>query len=343
MSNIIGQLSGTEIKFWTAIIAAVASLIVAVIAHLSSRSNQKSLEKLRDEYAEARAGRDAKRDYEYEARKRLYRECGPILFQLSELSEAAFYRVIGLADTARQGNLEPGPNSFLRDEYYRVSMLYRLLAPSAALKLLQRHLTLVDLSLDVMIQRQYLLAKQASFVFGGEFDLARLGASPLPYDPFHKNAESKSRSNPAIYWRQGLPLGVMDASIEAILSATDPRVITYAECEAAYDKRDKHIYEALHSILFLIDDFHPRTRPVFWRILVTQACIYRVLFRPHLLNKRDWGVRDLRIPESERKDFDWRSASDVGLDEAVVWEPLAVAEEYLRQKLAPRLERMTAD
>jgi hypothetical protein len=111
----------------------------------------------------------------------------------------------------------------------------------------------------------------------------------------------------------------MDASIEEILSATGPRVLTYAECEAAYDKRDKRMYEALQSILFLIDDFHPRTRPVLWRILVTQACLYRALFRPHLLSKPDWEIRDLGIPDSERKDFDWRSACDVRLDEAVYW------------------------
>ena len=147
----------TEIKFWTALIAAMAALVVAVITHLSSRSNQRAIEELRNRYAENKAERDARRDYLYEARKRLYHECGPIVFQLAELSEAAFYRITGLAQTASQGNLEPGRHSFLRDEYYRVSTIYRLLAPSAALKLMQRRLTLVDLSLDYAIHRRYAL------------------------------------------------------------------------------------------------------------------------------------------------------------------------------------------
>lgn len=89
-----------ENKIWVAIIAAVASLVVALFSHFSTRSNQRAIEKLINE----RLDRDALRDYEYEARKRLYRECGPILFQLAEQAEAMYYRIIGLAGTARQGN-----------------------------------------------------------------------------------------------------------------------------------------------------------------------------------------------------------------------------------------------
>src|SRR5262245_54437043 len=105
-------MSDTEIKFWTALVAAGAALVVALITHLSTRSNQHAIEELRDRYAESKAERDARRDYQYEARKRLYHECGPLVFQLAELSEAAFYRITGLAQTASQGNLGPGRRSF---------------------------------------------------------------------------------------------------------------------------------------------------------------------------------------------------------------------------------------
>jgi hypothetical protein len=342
MFDALRELSGTDVKLWTALIAALASLVVAIIAHLSSRSNQRSLEQLRDKYAEARAERDAKRDYEYEARQRLYRECGPILFQLAEFSEAAFYRIIGLAETASRGDLKPGPDSFLRDDYYRFSTLYRLLAPSAALKLLQRRLTLVDLSLDTMIQLQYTLARQAFFAFGGEVDFARLGDHPLRYDPFNLKADSKAHKDPAVYWRQGLPLGVMDGAIEAILSTAEPRVITYAECEHAYNEENTPVHKTFDDIAFLVEDFHPLTRPVLWRILVAQACIYRVLSQPHLLSKPGWGVADLRLPHSDQHKFDWRSASDAGLEKAVVLEPLIVADKYFTGKLAPRLDRISA-
>jgi hypothetical protein len=94
--------TGDEIKLWVAVIAAVASFVVAMISHFSSRSNQRKIERLRDVYAE----RDARRDYEYEARKRLYHECGPAFFQMMELSESAFHRITGLAGTARESRTE---------------------------------------------------------------------------------------------------------------------------------------------------------------------------------------------------------------------------------------------
>jgi hypothetical protein len=333
-----------EIKFWTAVVAAIASLVVATITHLSSRSNQKAIEELRHRYAEDTAERDARRDYQYEARKRLYHECGPIVFQLAELSEAAYHRITGLAQTASHGDLEPGRHSFLRDEYYRVSTIYRLLAPSAALKLMQRRLTLVDLSLDYGLHRQYTLARQAFFAFGDEFTFARLGPRSLDYRPFDEEADSKARTEPDIYWRQGLPLGAMEGAIEALLAldpGNQPRVMTYPEYEAEYNKEGARVREAFDQIGFLIQDFHPRTRPVLWRILVAQACLYRALSQPHDLERSEWKVADLCVPTADRGKFDWRSERDGGLDEATVLEPLAVAEQYLRERLPRRLERAT--
>jgi hypothetical protein len=39
-----------EVKLWIAVITAVASLVVAVISHFSSRSNQRDIERVRDNY-----------------------------------------------------------------------------------------------------------------------------------------------------------------------------------------------------------------------------------------------------------------------------------------------------
>jgi hypothetical protein len=103
-----------EIKFWVALIAAAASLIVALISHVSTRENQTALETLRRRFDDEKAEKDAKRDYEYDARKRLYEQCGPILFQLVEHCEAAYFRITGLAQTAKLQNLEPGHPSWRR-------------------------------------------------------------------------------------------------------------------------------------------------------------------------------------------------------------------------------------
>jgi hypothetical protein len=329
-----------EIKVWVAIVAAVASLVVAVISHFSSRLNQRDIERLRDRLQDASAERNAKRDYEYEARKRLYHECGPAFFQMMELSELALHRITGLAQTAREGNLEPGGSSFLTDDYYWLSTLYRLLAVPALLRTVQRRLTTVDLSLDRRLWRQYTLARQVFFSFADEFALAKLGATPLPYNPFDEKADEKARYEPAIYWRQGLPLGVIEPAIEALLAADGEqrqRLMSYPECEAAYAKKNSPVRREFDEIKFLIEGFHPRSRPIFWRMLVIHACLYRALSNPNALEADDWSIPSLRVPEPHRREFDWRSPADTQVSDDVVLEPLAIAEQYFQERLASRL------
>ncbi|UWU80467.1 hypothetical protein N2603_18950 [Bradyrhizobium huanghuaihaiense] len=327
-----------------ALVAASASLAVAVISQISTRKNQAAIEELRDRLGREKAERDAKRDYEYEARKRLYEQCGPILFQLVEHCEAAYFRIVGLAENAKSGNLEPDDEEcFLRDEYYRTSTLYRFLAPCATLKLLQRSITSVDLSLDALIWRQYTLARQAFFAFGAEFTLAKTNPM-IDYDPFDADADRKAKANPERYYRQGLPLGVMESAIEALLISDNGRMrlMTYAECEAAYAKKTSSVRKQFDEISFLIDEFHPRSRPIFWRILVTQACLYRGIFEQSELKREDWELAKLAIPGNERPKFDWRSLKDEHVTNEAVFIPLDVAQTYLENRLTVALKRIAA-
>ena len=63
-----------------AIIALISSVITAAVAAFFARKNETRLRRLENDLAIKRAELDARRDYEYEARKRLYQECEPILF-----------------------------------------------------------------------------------------------------------------------------------------------------------------------------------------------------------------------------------------------------------------------
>jgi hypothetical protein len=58
--------------------------------------------------------------------------------------------------------------------------------------------------LDATIWRQYTLARQVLLSFGGEFEFASLGKK-IEYKPFDSKADQKAKSNPATYYRQGLP------------------------------------------------------------------------------------------------------------------------------------------
>src|SRR5918911_1647153 len=119
-----------------AVISAILSS--SAIAGVLTYFQNKKLKNLESELANKAAERDARRDYEYEAKKRLYHEIEPYLFLFSELSESALSRIFRLALVAKEGEgwlSAPG--------YFINSTIYRLIAPLAAFKLIQRRLTIV--------------------------------------------------------------------------------------------------------------------------------------------------------------------------------------------------------
>jgi hypothetical protein len=135
-----------------AIITSAISLVTAAVTAIFVRKNDSRLKYLENKLAIERAEQDARRDYEYEARKRLYQECEPILFQFAELSESALRRIHALARNAKDGNLGPERYWLSTDHYFIKSTIYRLVAPMAAFKLLQHRLTSIDLKLDQTIK-----------------------------------------------------------------------------------------------------------------------------------------------------------------------------------------------
>jgi hypothetical protein len=94
---------------------------------LESRQNTQ-LEGYKNLLERQKSEEDARREYEYESRKNLYQEFEPLLFQLNELSDRAYRRIIGLARDFRNGNLEP-QYGWLSDNnryfpYYSTATLY---------------------------------------------------------------------------------------------------------------------------------------------------------------------------------------------------------------------------
>lgn len=349
---------GVETSTIAAFIAAGGALAVSVISWLASRSNQqlniknqvelqryeKDLKRLQAEIDEKRAERDARRDYEYEALKRLYQECSPLLFQLSEQAMLALDRIRGLADTAAQGNLGPGSHSWLtsnRYRYYRASTEYRLLAPLATFKLLQQRLTRLDMSLDPEIHLIYVLARQAARVISDDFELARAALPELSYQPHTPTAEALRTFNPATYWQQGVPRGILDSAIQTLLVKEDDgsrRVMSFLEFEAARKNVDGAVGGALERIGYLFVNFHPKERPVLWRILLATACIYSSIVtlaeREHL---RATSPNTTNLPQLLHVDFDafdWR----VDKGNASEAQDISVAVQAVRSYLSRELD-----
>jgi len=327
-----------------AALSAFISVIATVINYLGNRKAQlenerfklgaaKEIEKIKEDIAERKSEKDARRDYEYEARKRLYQQCEPLLFQLYEASENALHRIFSLARTAKKGDLEP-QNSWLgRPGYYLRSTVYNLLAPVALFKLIQGRLTLVDMAVERSIRRQYSLAKAIYISFTDHFDLAEISPE-IPYEGNHPQQYELRQTEPARYWRQGIPIGRLDVAAESLLvrdASGGVKLKSFGEFETEFfEGEDLRIPENMRDFIDLFILFHPRSRPVLWRILVVQAHIYRALLAV-AQSGADASTTPLQvIPREDRKRFDWRTARDQNPDKEVLDEPFSVCEEYLR-------------
>ena len=310
----------------------LTALVTIAVAVLTQRNN-KALAKLNANLASSKSEEDARRDYDYDARKRLYKECEPVLFQLAEAAENALHRVFSLARTARDGNL---PDWLESPDYYMASTIYNLLSPMVKLRLLQQRMTLVDLSVDSRIHELYLIAKWLSVTFTDDFTLAEVEPR-MAYQPFIPDWEKNRAASPERHWRQGVPLGRLDVAIESMIEQTadgSSHCLTYGKFEKAFreDLNDRGTTFGIFADIFW--GFHPQRRPVLWRILVVQAHLNAALMRafaqqgktgfafsvPTSFMGADWVKLDWREPQQE-------------LSEELVRAPVLAAMSYIQKRL----------
>jgi hypothetical protein len=309
----------------------------------STRQTGRDLATLNARLAEERAARDARRDYEFEARKRLYAECEPLLFQALELAEEARRRVESLARSARGGYLQPDGSGWLeRPGYFYKSTAYMLLAPITSYKILQRRLTTVDLGLEPRLRTQYELLKLIFLSFTRDFDLA--GQDPkLPYtpdeaDPGEPGRHELLRDNPQVFWRQGLYRGIVDMIGEALVVSDEAngagpgsRAKSLGEFWVELPEAKSSLGRLAGEIEALLQGFHPVRKPVLWRVLVAQHRLYDVF----LATKRSQtGSLELGVPPEESfAALEWRHDAREASDEEVRT-PILVADAYVREVVA---------
>lgn len=336
-----------------AILTASASFLGAGLALVATWRTGKSLERLKADLAERTTARNARVAYEFEARKRLYLECGPLLFQLSEFAERAIGRITGLARTAADGDLEAG-RSWLVRGYYSRSTYYRLIAPLAVGKLLQKRLTHLDLSLDPAIHWQYTLIKQIANSFTDDFDLAGKntallainGNDIIEYDPHHREAETLRIANPVKYWQQGIPRGILDNAVDSLLTRDgdgNEHVMDFREFEQRLEMdTGSAVSASFMRIDYLFKDFHPRTRPVLWRILIVQGRLYQALLAARHAGDVDPDVWSHLKGVEAAHEFDWRSPAErETMPHEMVAAAVRIADAYVRQTTAPVLARLS--
>lgn len=328
-----------------AAIAAIGGFIVAFYQARGKREADRELAKSAEERDRLLAELDRARDqanaqlaYEFEARKRLYMQLQPLLFQLREQSESALWRIAGFAASARNGRLSQGKQNRLKEgsSSYLPSTLYRFMAPLVSYRLCQRQLTTVDLSLDTQVDRKYRLVKLLYRTWSDGSEIADC-SSRLDYAPRRTKGD---RDASAITTTQHMSLQKIERIIETMIlengSGDSARCLTLGEFIEQYEDPSSVLCSVIKPMKELFTDFSPESRPVLWRMLIVQAHLYAALSRPtqdkvpaHLLNV---------LPREEWATFDWRHLGDEHSDQDTVEAPFAAAREYLAaQALFPRI------
>lgn len=254
------------------LVSLTAALLVAWSAWRERRSRielqaaqsafQRELELLKSQLQSDQDENAARREYRFEAVKRLYRDAEPLLFEMDEACKSAIGHIKSLAREAAKGTLEIKPSPLSGQAYYFVATLYALLTPAAAFYLLRRTLTGFDLSRDPFIRRQYWLGDTIYRLFSRDFELAGM-RPPLEYKPHDLEA-------PTV--RQGAYIREVERAVEAMCIIDDrgSRLLTYSQFEDALNDNTSALRRNLQRFLELFEGFTPQTHPVTWRILVTQ-------------------------------------------------------------------------
>jgi len=335
----------------TAIISAISAIISIYLTNRNSKELQKSefiyqnkikelelthserLRKLESELTRERDEESAIREYEYDARKRLYQEYEPLLFQFNELADNALRRIIALARESRGGKLEKDISWLSGSRYYFDSTIYRLLIPFAIFNLMQKKLTMFDLKLNPFFNQQYLLIKLLYHTFSHDIRLANIEPNIPEYDP---NSVTKVNSN---YKKQGIFIGIVDNLTNELIikEGENLRIMTFGEFS-------NYISDSLKNMQFkavfeIFKDFHPARCPVLWRILMVQAYVYRAILINYDKHYKKESI-DIKktlssISSNWRSKFDWRQGKEREkiADKSVFDDPFNAAEIYLNKRM----------
>ena len=138
-----------------------------------------------------------------------------------------------------------------------------------------------------------------------------------------------------------MPGHALDEAVDAMIRdpGTDTeRVVSFAEFRQSYQELEASDRLADHSLahlVFIFTQFHPKTRPVLWRLLVTQSLLCERLIKarpPSLAAWADIAEFDL-LSEAGRRSCDWRQTPSEASDQHVFVEPFEAAQRYLSGRL----------
>jgi hypothetical protein len=314
---------GVEAAIISAAVGGVAVIIAAAISMITTlrerakavKDNERRDQKNAERQAEiesqlaalnAKIKRDAdeetaKRDYTYDALKRLYSDVNPLLFQLREYCDGSAWRTRRIIC----GEIQ------VDDGRHLMTSSQRVCAPLVVAQELQRHLTAVDLRVDPVIRAQYIVSRELLWTLHAGKAIAHIEPRIIyPEDP-----------------RQHLTFAQLQRLVDA-LTVKDPdgsrRPMKQFELEDAWHDKDPRITKTLKSFERLFSGATPTSKPVLWRLLFAHAYFMHVYVD---LVDRNSGEPGSLVP-IDTESFRWP-----GADEDLFTSQRAAAETFVRTQL----------
>jgi hypothetical protein len=299
-----------------------------------------------------KAEKDARRDYEYGALKRLYQEYEPLVFQLHGSCEKAYGRITNLAQNLKRRRLNiKGDGPLNNNDTYLINTIYYLLVPLAIFKLMERRLTLFDLEeLDDRFKNEYLLAKALYHVLRRDCWFADQGPKIEGYDPYNREiSKTMRKEHPEKYRSQAIHSTDIDRMAEALRKEESPGrfwVMSIDEFTSLYQKEKKEEEDTFSRISGRLKNFHPATSPVLWKILMAYAYICKAIYTFHKKEKLKTILEGYSVPIDDSA-FYWYSYEEANnLDDVeqkskkqmpnITSENLKIAKKYVLDNLRNR-------
>jgi hypothetical protein len=255
-----------------AIISGGISGAISIFALYRTHENNKELEKLKNRLAIEKDDKASRRDYEYDARKRVYKEIAPIIFTFTESCEIA-YRRIHLLGTRLNRDL-PEFEKVYEDRFSdetRTTLrrtLFELLVPMAAFKIFRNRLTQLDIDLIWIMKFQYEIGKTILNTFYDHKEIAKLKGFELNYEYLHNDKDE---------CKQGISPKSMEKLLDFLIF-NEPdgkfRILTLEEFLDKIEDKKKN-WDEFTKIFKRLEKFSPTSKPVFWRMLLVQSLLYK--------------------------------------------------------------------
>jgi hypothetical protein len=193
----------------------------------------------------------AQRQYEYEAKRRLYVAVGPLRFQLLLACRDLVGRIqaIGLKEQYE----------FNLNEYYCQSTIYRILKPIALTALIEEQMTLSDFSVDREAIDLLRFRKSVTRIYSGDELVA---------------------NHPNVAWSrqvEHLFADSLSSVIQPLIERSDERNARVLRFDEFRQKIIEDGWDAFAPLHHLFDQFEVTRKPVLWLRLVSYAHVCNAL------------------------------------------------------------------